>query len=838
MPETLAQLVRAKFPGAYDDMDDAALESAVTAKFPGAYDDVPRTTAAPAAVARPRSWSERAGLNTPLGNTKMAGPVSPRQLVDFVEGAASGLASTVFHGGDLIRRGLGMERVIDSPEAQQAMRAPETTAGTVGRVVEQGAEFALPLSKVSRATSALSVIPRVAADAAASAGIAGIQSGGDTTQMAIAAALPAGLAGARGARQVVGRAAAGAKEGGVGGALASVARKAAPMDAHRSIVQAIKPRNSLVNFDASVQKALPELKAVEQEIGKPIESLDDLLSATKQAKQRVRAIYDQIAGPQRAMGSTVDLTPVATAMESSIPSKVRLQSPETAESIRKMADPYRTRFSLEDAETLLRETNAELSAYYSKFPAARRSAEAANPEVAHLVAQAKALRTAIYNTLDAPGQGAAAREAQRRYGALMELEDAALRRSNVAKRQQPESLSEQIGKVRAAADMARGVWRMAHGDLTGMADVAASRAGAATATFLKEQQTTDALIRRAFQSFKTLPTPIPMPVQRPVAGYLPRGPIVTPPPADPSFVRGVSATPAAVERRALPPGPIMAGPAPDPSFVRAVPATPATVERLALPPKSSGPEIPSSGRVIAPAGKVIDASSVRVVPAVPAEIDYVPAKAGSRKTWRQETTQYSSDPNAAPVSGATLMARATPETKQALRWIAQDMDAMDFTPRTFNRAARGRGGDLEVVAGAGGAPIYQEIVGSGISATRAAVKQAIRELAEGTGKPTRLKQAIVEVAESLGRGDRRLRRMMVLPPSSAETAAATADDGFSAFADDIDAIASEPGAREPGEEGIGTIGALLGMGAGSTAATAAALAARRRRQGSQGASRR
>ncbi len=61
-----------------------------------------------------------------------------------------------------------------------------------------------------------------------------------------------------------------------------------------------------------------------QELGKPIESLDDLLSATKQAKQRVRAIYDQIAGPQRAMGSTVDLTPVATAMESSIPSKVRL----------------------------------------------------------------------------------------------------------------------------------------------------------------------------------------------------------------------------------------------------------------------------------------------------------------------------------------------------------------------------------------------------------------------------------------------------------------------------------------------------------------------------------
>lgn len=40
---TLAQRVRAKYPGAYDDMDDAALEAAVVAKYPGVYDDIPRT---------------------------------------------------------------------------------------------------------------------------------------------------------------------------------------------------------------------------------------------------------------------------------------------------------------------------------------------------------------------------------------------------------------------------------------------------------------------------------------------------------------------------------------------------------------------------------------------------------------------------------------------------------------------------------------------------------------------------------------------------------------------------------------------------------------------------
>ncbi len=56
MPDTLATLVRAKHPGAYDDMSDTALEAAVIAKFPGVYDDLPRTAA-----------SARLGITPPVG---------------------------------------------------------------------------------------------------------------------------------------------------------------------------------------------------------------------------------------------------------------------------------------------------------------------------------------------------------------------------------------------------------------------------------------------------------------------------------------------------------------------------------------------------------------------------------------------------------------------------------------------------------------------------------------------------------------------------------------------------------------------------------------------------
>jgi hypothetical protein len=44
-PQTLAARIRAKYPGAYDDVADIELEQRVTAKFPGTYDDVPRTEA-------------------------------------------------------------------------------------------------------------------------------------------------------------------------------------------------------------------------------------------------------------------------------------------------------------------------------------------------------------------------------------------------------------------------------------------------------------------------------------------------------------------------------------------------------------------------------------------------------------------------------------------------------------------------------------------------------------------------------------------------------------------------------------------------------------------------
>ena len=95
---------------------------------------------------------------------------------------------------------------------------------------------------------------------------------------------------------------------------------------------------------------------------------------------------------------------------------------------------------------------------------------------------------------------------------------------------------------------------MARLDRWGAAYIAGGAAMRDTSKFLKEQQTTDALIRRAFAGYRGRPVPVPMPPPRPVRGALPPGPVVTPPPADASFVRSVPGQYPQSERLALPAG--------------------------------------------------------------------------------------------------------------------------------------------------------------------------------------------------------------------------------------------------------------------------------------------
>ena len=295
------------------------------------------------------------------------------------------------------------------------------------------------------------------------------------------------------------------------------------------------------NFLPNLSKSMPEIKAVEPQLGKPIESLDDLVGTQTQpgaiqlAKQGLWNQYNQMMASQGQMGKQVDLSPVADAMQNSVSTKTRIENPQIVSKINQTADQYRNNYSIQDVDALLHDTNDELNSYYLKNPAAQRVAAGSNPDTAMLDAQGRALRNSLYEALDNPGGGAAARELMQRYGTLTELEDALYKRKNVALRQAPIDLSQNIAKWQSMGDFGRALSSAA--DLkfgTAIQNTASGLMKTKVANWIKEQQTTDALLKRAFENYTGQPAPINMPPPITPAGLLGPAPIKMPGAPDPS----------------------------------------------------------------------------------------------------------------------------------------------------------------------------------------------------------------------------------------------------------------------------------------------------------------
>lgn len=116
-------------------------------------------------------------------------------VADVATGFGKMAAHTMFEGGDLIRRGLGMQRVIQRPEVQQGI-TPTNTAQKIGGGIEQAAEFAIPGSAVAKGGKLIEaatklpvarVLGKAVLQAISAGGVAGAQSGGDPTTMRNAA---------------------------------------------------------------------------------------------------------------------------------------------------------------------------------------------------------------------------------------------------------------------------------------------------------------------------------------------------------------------------------------------------------------------------------------------------------------------------------------------------------------------------------------------------------------------------------------------------------------------------------------------------------------------------
>lgn len=329
------------------------------------------------------------------------------------------------------------------------------------------------------------------------------------------------------------------------------------------VTRAVKPRKTNDQWEPNLKEAMPQMKAAEHELGKPIENIDDALEAAKIAKQKLWRQYEERLGPNK--NAEIDGNQIADSMMRSINKRSATQHPELVDRIQKVADTYRRPLTLDEAEEFLQSANDDLHGYYAKNKVGREVAMN-DPEKAYVVAEAGSLRKALYSRLD-DLTGLGAQTLKRQYGALSNIQEEMTGRKNVSNRQNQESLAEQISTARGYGKIAKGVFTMSPGDVMEGAETIG------TAKYLKQRNTADAMLKRAFAAYQT------------PEGYQVQGPVTR-------DIRGL-----------LPQGPTMAGPVPDtsgsvPEGYRP-PAYEATTRAqrlgLLLPEKTSTPLGPSLG---------------------------------------------------------------------------------------------------------------------------------------------------------------------------------------------------------------------------------------------------
>lgn len=195
-------------------------------------------------------------------------------------------------------------------------------------------------------------------------------------------------------------------------------------------------------------------------------------------------------------------------------------SASAVKEVHDLAKLYDRNITLDEAQRLLEDTNAQLNSFYDKYPGDRAVALKSNPQLAMLDAQAKSLRDGIYRTLDAPGEGGVPRDLQRRWGALAEVKEEMIKRHGQTRRQKDNNLVQQMTHVNMAGDIIRGTGKALVGMKSGnpgaigsgIFDVATAFGKREIANMAKEAQSTDALLRKAFEGFTDRHAPTIFPV--------------------------------------------------------------------------------------------------------------------------------------------------------------------------------------------------------------------------------------------------------------------------------------------------------------------------------------
>lgn len=245
------------------------------------------------------------------------------------------------------------------------------------------------------------------------------------------------------------------------------------------LTRAIKPSNRNQKFKTDINIVVNELK------NKKINSASDMLRSIDDSK---KAVWRQVSEAQKAMPS-VNGDRIADDIASLADDPViRRENPELIERFKVLSEKYRGKIPTDEAEALLQAANARLKAFYNKVKSDQSVAVKAYPEIRADLTLAEGIRKQFEESLSSFPT------LKKTYGALSNVQSELLKRVPVAERAQQLSLAEQISFAQAFGQALRDVADLKIGTaVLGLGQAAASK-------FIKNRQTLDETIKRAFET--------------------------------------------------------------------------------------------------------------------------------------------------------------------------------------------------------------------------------------------------------------------------------------------------------------------------------------------------
>jgi hypothetical protein len=186
----------------------------------------------------------------------------------------------------------------------------------------------------------------------------------------------------------------------------------------KPVLEALKPGNAkqaVQDYPVVMSRLVRE----HPELTQGRASLKEISDALDDSMQENRHYNEAFTGPVKDSGMKVSLSPIAQAIEDSITPLMEKNAPGQVRQLRALANKYRTKDSMGDLESMLRETNAQVSDLNKMNPGDRYNSTTANGARGMLDNVNKALRSTYNEGMEKFTGSPAVRALNFEYGKMM-----------------------------------------------------------------------------------------------------------------------------------------------------------------------------------------------------------------------------------------------------------------------------------------------------------------------------------------------------------------------------------------------------------------------------------